>query len=265
MTTPKKSSTPKKSVTVQPATVQPTHAPGSAIAALMSAISPKTTDSVVGAEYERKMRDPAIVGAVRKGKSSSVVTLGSDPSVSKDAKAIADIKSRMDDLAADFKVKQEVLRTYGSQKRELYNDVFRTDITTVNIPYSVEVPPADDSSTPGYETKFVQVTCANKYTVAKDPILEGRETVLGKWFDTLFVKDTKKVLRQNAEDLFRQILIDQGLVDDVLEKAMSALFEEEVSVATVEAYESLEKTAPDHVRQFLSQSVTRNQPSIKFP
>jgi len=238
-----------------------------ALAALKAAITDGPSVVPTNSALTAEMRDPAIAGAVRKGKGkgSSVVTLGADPEILADAAEAADIRKQMDKLSTLFETKQSRLRDYGAEKRKVYNKLFHTDITTVEVPYTVEVPVNDESETPGRETRVVQVICSNKYSVAAEPVIKGDEA-LGEWKEKLFTFEKTKVLRPNAEAIFRGILEEQcGLKDEALEKAMALLIEEQTKVSTVEAYESLEQTAPDQVRAFLSQTVTRQKPGLKFP
>jgi len=209
------------------------------------------------------MADPAIAGATRKGK-SGVVKLGFDPKIAKEAREAAQIAGQIKTLSALFKVSQASMREYGADKRRVYNKAYRTDVTTVDVPYTVEVPQDANSDTPGHETRYVQVVCQNKYSVQGEAVLSAKEE-LGGWFDKLFTVTETKSLRPNAEELFRKILIDQGIKDDNLEKAMDLLFETKKKVDTVEAYESLEQEAPQVVRTMVSQNVTRVEPSLKFP
>lgn len=236
----------------------------SALAALKLLTADKPTGSVdVNPAFSGGISDPAIAGATRKGKSGAV-QLGFDPKIQEAAKEAARITGEIKTLQAIFATKQTELRDYGAEKRTDYNRIFRADITTVNVPYVVNVPSDSDSDTPGRETRCVQVICSNKYSVAADSILKGDE-VLGEWKGKLFNIEETKVLKPDAEALFRGILQEQGIVDEALEKAMSILFEKKETVSTVEAYEALEQTAPQPIRDFLAQSVTRNKPGLKFP
>ncbi len=234
-----------------------------AMDALKAAISDKPSASSVPGSFVTTS-DPAISGAVRKGK-SGVVKLGADPKVLKDAAEAAGYFSEISKLSALFAVKQATLRDYGAEKRKAFNKLFKTDATTVEVPYTVGVPVDQNSQTPGRETRYVQICCTNRYSVAKEPILAGRTTVLGEWFGKLFNLEKTKTLRPNAEELFRNILTENGILGENLDKAMELLFEETETVKTVDAYEALEQEAPKEVRAFLAQSVARQNPSIKFP
>lgn len=236
----------------------------SALAALKAAIAPAAAGSAsVNTALASGLTDPAIAGASRKGKSGAV-QLGADAKILADASEAAKIMGEIKTLEALFATKQSILRDYGLEKRNAYNKVFRTDVTTVNVPYTVNVPSESESDTPGRETRYIQITCSNRYSVAGEPILKAKED-LGEWFGKLFNLEEAKVLRPNAEELFRGILEEQGIVGDALAKAMDALFETKQKVSTVEAYESLEQVAPEEIRSLLSQVVSRSAPSLKFP
>jgi hypothetical protein len=254
-----------KKATKTPAAVQP-EAPKapSAMDMLKAALADRpTATSVPQGGLLASVSDPAIAGATRKGK-SGVVKLGMDPKVQEDASEAARIAGEIKALNALFSVRQSAMRDYGAEKRKAYNKIFRTDATTVDVPYTVEVAVDPNSDTPGRETRYVQVVCQNRYSVSAEPVLAGKETVLGGWFDKLFLTNKTKTLRPNAEELFRNILTDNGILGENLDKAMELLFEEKTEVKTVEAFETLEQEAPEAVRTFLSQSVTRVQPSLKF-
>ncbi len=245
--------------------VQPAEAPKapSGMDFLKAAIADKPVPGVVP-QGLGPVSDPAIAGAVRKGK-SSVVKLGLDPSIQEDAREAASLTSDIKKLTALFAVRQTKMRDYGAEKRKAYNKVFRTDVTTVDVPYTVEVPNDQDSATPGRETRFVQVVCQNRYSVSSESVLAAQDVVLGTWFDRLFLTERTKVLKPDAETLIRKILADNGIPEESMQKAMDLLFEEKTEVKTVEAYEALEQEAPEEIRAFLSQSVTRVAPSLKFP
>ncbi len=247
-------------------TTAPAAAPSglSAIAALKAAVSEPVVSATAGSmAIAAEMSDPAIAGASRKNK-SSVVTLGADPKILSVAAEAAEIRVQMAKLTTLFQSKESQLRDYGKEKRKAYNKLFRTDITTVSVPYSVEVPRTDDSATPGRETRYVQVICSNKYSVAAEPIIKGDEA-LGEWKGKLFNFETTKVLKPNAEEIIRNVLSESGIQGEALDKAMNLLLEEKTKVSTVEDYERLEQDAPEPVRAFLAQTVTRQQPGLKFP
>lgn len=229
---------------------------------LKAAIADKSAPGVVP-QGLGPISDPAIAGAVRKGK-SSVVKLGLDPSILEDAREAASLTGEIKKLTALFAVRQTKMRDYGSEKRKAYNKVYRTDITTVDVPYTVEVANDQNSDTPGRETRFIQVVCANKYSISEEPVLAAKDTVLAGWFEKLFNMEKTKVLKPDAEGLIRKILSDNGIPEENLEKAMDLLFEEKTKVSTVEAYEAVEQEAPAEIRTFLAQSVTRYQPQLKF-
>jgi hypothetical protein len=200
-----------------------------------------------------QVTDPAIAGAKR---DKNTVKLGVDPSFTERAAYGSKLKAALERATSDFEVIQAELRDYGRDKRRVYNDTFKTSITTVQVPYSVETPE-------GPETKFVQVICSNKYSVQKDVVLNNQDS-LGEWKDKLFQVDTTKKLKPNAEELIRGIFADLGMQGEELENAMGSLFETETKVSTREDFEQQEAQAPAEVRGILSQAVTRAQPGLKF-
>lgn len=200
-----------------------------------------------------QVTDPAISGAKR---DKNTVKLGHDPDFHERAAYGAKLKAALERATTDFEIVQSELRDYGRDKRKVYNDTFKTSITTVQVPYSVETPE-------GPETKFVQVICTNKYSVQRDVVLNNLDAI-GTWADRLFQTDTVKKLKPNAEELLRGIFGDLGLEGAELESAMESLFETEVKVTTKDDYEVQEAKAPEEVRSILSQAVTRAQPGLKF-
>lgn len=207
--------------------------------------------------------DPAIAGAKR-GKSKTTVTLGLDPSFTDKAREAAQLKEALVSAQAAFKALEGEVREYGAGKRDKYNEAFKCDLTTVEVPYLVEVPVQDGSDTPGREQRVVQVICSNKYSVAQDTVL-GIEEDLGDLFPRLFDKKEEKVLKPNAEELIRNLLGELGIQGDELENSMAALFETNVSVSATKDYEKEIKKAPEDVQSVLSQAVKRAAPGLKFP
>lgn len=206
--------------------------------------------------------DPAIAGAK---KEKNVVRLGVDPSITETAGHCAALKDALDKAKAEFEIAQAEMRDYGAAKRELYNDTFRTNVTTVNVPFTVEVPVDEASDTPGRETRFVQVVCTNKYSVEVDAILSLEEEIDPTLFAKLFKKEETKVLKPNAEQLVRDLLAEMGLAGDDLENSMNTLFETKTKVSATKDYESEIKKAPEAVQTVLEQNVTRVKPGLKFP
>jgi hypothetical protein len=200
-----------------------------------------------------QVTDPAIAGAKR---DKNTVKLGFDPNFHEKAAYGAKLKVALDRATSDFEIVQAELRDYGREKRRLYNETFKTTVTTVGVPFQVETPD-------GQETKFVNVVCTNRYSVQKDMVLNNPET-MGEWQDKLFNVETVKKLKPNAEELIRNVFAELGMEGEALEGAMSSLFETEVKVTTKEDFEQLEQKAPDAVRSILSQAVTRSQPALKF-
>jgi hypothetical protein len=206
--------------------------------------------------------DPAIAGAK---KEKNVVRLGIDPGITEAAAHAAALKEALEKAKAEFEIRQGEMRDYGAAKRELYNDTFRTNITTVNVPFTVEVPTDEASDTPGRETRFVQVVCTNRYSVEQDAILALEEEIDPALFGKLFTKTETKTLKPNAEQLVRDLLGELGLEGDDLENSMATLFETTVKIAATKAYEQEIKKAPETVQTVLAQNVTRVAPGVKFP
>jgi len=200
-----------------------------------------------------QVNDPAIQGAK---KDKNTVILGLDPSIAERAQYAANLKEALERAQADFEVSQAEMRDYGSGKRSLYNDTFKANVTTVKVPYSVQTPT-------GPETKHVLVICSNKYSVQKDVVLNNK-AALGDSYNRLFVEESSKKLKANAEELIRGVFTDLGITGEELETTMGNLFEEEVKVKTTEQYEVESKKLPDDVRMILDQAVTRAQPGLKF-
>jgi hypothetical protein len=207
--------------------------------------------------------DPAIAGAKR-GKSKTTVTLGFDPSFAEKAKQAAELKAALTSAQAAFKALEGDVREYGAEKRGKYNSAFKCNLTTVEVPYFVDVPECEGSDTPGREQRVVQVICTNKYSVAQDTVL-GLEDDLGPLFDQLFAKSEEKVLKPNAEELIRNLLGELGIQGEELDNSMDALFETKVSVSTTEDYERRIEGAPENVKSALEQAVVRQKPGLKFP
>lgn len=200
-----------------------------------------------------QVNDPAIAGAKKVG---STVTLGFDPSITERAKYCSSLKEALEKAESEFAVLQGEMRDYGINKRGLYNDTFKANITTVKVPFTIEVPG-------GNETKVVAVICSNKYSVQKDVVLNNKDT-LGEAYERLFVEERAKKLKPNAEELIRGILSEVGLDAEQVETSMQNLFEEEVKVKTTENYEQEAKKLPDPLKLVLDQAVTRSSPGLKF-
>ncbi len=205
--------------------------------------------------------DPAISGAT---KDKNVVRLGLDPSIVKSAAHCAALKEALDKAKAEYEITQSEMRDYGSDKRILYNDTFRTNITTVNVPFTVDVPTDAASDTPGRETQFVQVVCTNRYSVEQTAVLALEEEIEGDTFSKLFTKTETKTLKPNAEQLVRDLLGELGLEGSDLDNSMATLFDTTTKVAATKEYEQEIKKAPDAVRTVLAQNVTRVKPGVKY-
>jgi hypothetical protein len=202
-----------------------------------------------------QVNDPAIAGAKR---DKNTVRLGFDPNIAQVAERTASLRAALARAEAEFKVDQAAMRDYGIQKRGLYNDTFKCQVTTVCVPFSVETPS-------GNETRYVQVICSNKYSVQKDIVLGHKET-LGAAYERMFVEETTKTLKPNAEELIRGVLRETaGLDGEELESTMQSLFDEETTVKTRETFEEEYKKLPEALRAVLDQATARAQPALKFP
>ena len=193
--------------------------------------------------------DPAIAGAKR---DKAVVKLGVDPEITEKAAEAASLKDLIDQHTHTFSLYQDSLREYGKDKRDIYNDTFKSDVATVAIPY-------EGSG----ETRYVQVVCSNRYSVQKSIILNNQQE-LGGWFSKLFNVETTKRLKPDNEALIRNLLGELGLVGEQLEVAMDSLFETEQKVSTVSDYEAVSKAVPESVKTILDQAVSRAAPGLKF-
>lgn len=195
-------------------------------------------------------QDPAIVGASRAG---NVVKLGVDPSVKDRAALAASLKLTLEKAEEEFSYLQAEIRTYGKEKRDAYNDTFKSSVTTVSVPY------AD-----GEDTKWIQVVCTNRYTVQKDVVLNNKDR-FGGHFDRLFNVETTKKLKPEGEILIKNLLSELGLAGQELTEAMGQLFDTEHKVTTKEDYETVSKEVTEEgLKTILSQAVTRAQPALKF-
>lgn len=222
--------------------------PGSALAALKALSAKKPAPA--GSLAAEQAADPALAGAKR---NKSTVTLGVDPAISEDAATCARLRAALDDAAASFAEFQVRIRDYGRAKRERYNELYKAQVTTVEVPYL-----------DGQEKRVVQVICSNKYSVAQDSI-KGMKSDLGEHYDRLFSEENDKVLRPNAEELLKNLLSELGLSAEDSANAMKVLFEERVKVSAKADYEAEVKKVPDHIRTILDQAVTRASPGLKFP
>lgn len=191
--------------------------------------------------------DPALSGAVRE---KNVVRLGEDPSIQSKAEHAAQLKAALEKAQADFEAIQGEIRQYGKEKRDAFNDHFRTNITTVAIPYGDE--------------KAVQVICANRYSVKKDIILNNKDA-LGSTVNDLFTIETTRSLKAKGEDLLRRLLVEVGVQSKDVEFVLNELTEVEHTVKTVEDYEQKAKLVTDNgVQEILAQAVSRASPALKF-
>jgi hypothetical protein len=231
----------------------------SALDTLKRLASKKTVDGQAASALTVQLQDPALAGARR---DKNVVRLGFDPAMAEKAQTAAELKAALQEAEARFSMIQSDMRQYGADKRELYNDTFKCDVTTVSVPYSVEVP-GDPAAR---ETRYVSVVCTNRYTVARDAALGMLQAqVLDQaTFDRLFVVETAKRLKANAEELVRGLLGELGMVGDDLENAMQTLFDTETKVSASKDYERRIKEVDDNTRALLAQAVKRVEPALKF-
>lgn len=206
-------------------------------------------DASPAAQTAPVISDPAIAGAKRE---KAVVKLGVDSQITDSVTQAARLKSLIDQHTEEFAGYQDTLREYGKGKRDLYNDTYKSDVTTVAIPYG-----------DGDETKWVQVVCSNRYTVRVNVALNNKEQ-MGDWFDKLFKVETTKHLKPDSETLVRNLLGELGLAGAELDTAMDSLFETEQKVIPVSDYEAVSKTVPAPVKTILDQAVSRSAPSLKF-
>lgn len=232
----------------------------SALEALKALANKRAAPTVSNLSAE--VNDPAIAGAKR---DKNTVKLGFDPTITEQAQHAAALRAALKKAEAEFEIAQAEMRDYGAQKREAYNNIFKTNVTTVSVPYLVECPVDEVSDTPGRETRYVQVICSNKYSVQTDAILALERDMEPEVFGKLFTKETTKTLKPNAEQLVRDLLGELGLQGEELENSMNSLFDTTTKVKTTEGYEQEIKQAPEPVRMVLSQTVTRVSPGLKFP
>lgn len=205
-----------------------------------------------------QVNDPAIAGAHLAKKGSSQVILGFDPAIAATAERSAALKEALERAQAEFEVDQAAMRDYGIAKRGLYNDTFKADVTTVCVPFTVDTPS-------GKETRHVQVVCTKKWSVRKEIVL-GNKELFGDAYERLFVEETTKALKPNAEELIRNLLTEvAGLSGDELEGTMEQLFDSTTTVKARDTYEQEFKKLPDAAKTVLEQAVTRSAPALKFP
>lgn len=235
----------------------------SALDTLKKLASKKTVEGNAAAALTTQLQDPALAGAKR---DKNVVRLGFDPAIAPKAQEAAELKAALEEAEARFALVQVDMRGYGADKRDLYNDTFKADVTTVSVPYSVEVPACDDSATPGRETRYVSVVCTNRYTCQKDTVIGLRDSgaLSQADFAKLFTLETTKTLKPNAEELVRGLLGEMGMVGDDLENAMASLFDTNTKLSVSKAYEKAVKEVDDATRTLLGQCVKRVEPALKF-
>jgi len=230
----------------------------SALDTLKKLSAKKAVEGTAASALTTQLQDPALAGAKR---DKNVVRLGFDPEITDKAREAAELKAALEEAEARFAMVQTDMRAYGSKKRELYNDTFKADVTTVSVPYSVEVP-----GSPDHETRYVSVVCTNRYTIQKDAALGmlRAEAIDQGTFDKLFVVETTKKLKANAEELVRGLMGELGMTGDDLEGAMQTLFDTEVKVTASKDYEKRVKEVDDNTRALLAQAVKRVEAGLKF-
>ncbi|MGW8179788.1 MAG: hypothetical protein ACWGQW_13670 [bacterium] len=204
--------------------------------------------------------DPAIANATRK---RNTVTLGRDPAIEEEARLCAQLHQAMQEAKSRFEVSKSTLRQYGSEKRVKYNEAFKCDVITLNVPFTEEIPAWDGSDEKIKTQRLIQVVCTNKYSV-NDEVLEF-EKELGEAFPRLFDKREEKVLKPNAEELIRNVFTELGIQGEDLENTIGVLFEDRITVKATKDYEKEEKRVPQEMQEILAQMVKRQEPGIKVP
>ncbi len=217
------------------------------------------------AELSSRVSDPAIAGAKPAKGSKTTVLLGFDPLFAEKAKHAAELKEALERATADFTLVQADCRDYGRDKRNAYNAAFRTSITTVSVPYITQVPGEQADGAVATETRYVQVSVTNRYSVQGEAVLQNKEA-FGEHFDRLFSVEQTKSLKPNAEELIRGILGENGFEGEALDGAMASLFDTSTVVkAKAETFEAEEAKLSLELKGILSQTVKRAEPSLKFP
>ena len=224
----------------------------SALDALKS-LSQKKPAAASGFAISATSADPAIAGAKLGKGSSNVVTLGMDPTFTEKARQCAALKAALKQAESEFEILQAETRDYGAAKRELYNSTFKTNVTTVKVPFLTD----------NKEAHHVSVVCSNRYSVQKDMVLGNRDA-FGEFYERLFVEERTKSMKPNAEELIRGILSEIGLKPEEVESSMENLFEETVKVSASENFEQESKKVPDEVKTLLEHACTRAAPGLKF-
>lgn len=204
-----------------------------------------------------QINDPAISGAKL---TKNTVKLGIDPSIMKVASHCAELKVALERAAEEFSLDQATMRDYGAAKRGIYNDVYKADVTTVCVPYEIQV---QEGETVRTEVKYVQVICSHKFSVQTEMVLANKERI-GPSYDRLFVEERTKSLKPNAEEVIKQVLTEVGLKGEELDNAMNNLFEEVVKVKASSTYEAEYRKLHDDAKVILDQAVTRSAPALKF-
>jgi hypothetical protein len=246
-------------------------APGSALAQLQSLISPVAPVDPVSPTLAPSevtdlaaMQDPTIRDAKRL---KSTVTLGFDTEFSNRVEHGFNLSSAMKAAKEAFTTIESELREYGKTKRSVFNRVFKADITTVKVPFYFDEPTgevkADGTPATTRTLQYLHVICSNKYSVAKDAVL-GMRKDLGDAFGKLFVVESSKTLKPNAEELFKSILGELGLDEAAVAKSMEVLFDTNETVTTTDDYEKEHAKLEENVRLVLDQSVVRQNPGLKY-
>ncbi len=236
-----------------------TTAPKGSILATLKALANKQ-QAPANAPVELQMDDPAIAGAKR---DKNTAILGLDSSITENAALCAALNAAMKDAEAEYAVTQATIRDYGKKKRDKYNEAFKTDVTSVRIPFVKVVPVDPESSTPGFETKYVVVTCSHKYSVDGEVVKANKEA-FGDSYSRLFVEKETTTLKPNAEEIVRAAFLEMGVGADEIDTIMATLVDKVTEVKASEAFETEAKKVSHELTKILEQSVTRSQPAVKI-
>lgn len=226
---------------------------GSALSALRALSKKEKVETT--SEFASTVNDVAIKGAKR---IKTTVHLGLDMEFQGVARKSAEAHQVLERAQSEFEIYQAQVRDYGAAKREIWNDTFKANDTTMAVPYEVEVVNGEK------ETRHVQVVVTNKYSVRQETVEQVRGD-LGDAFPRLFEESVEKVLRPNCAELMKGILKDAGLPDEEIDSAMESLFETKTKIKTTKNYEQEVKKTSSALRAILDQAVTRSAPALKFP
>lgn len=203
---------------------------------------------------QTQLSDTAIAGSSRK---ATVVRLGIDPSIKDIASRVVSLKNELERSEKEFSEMENHIRSYGSVKRDAYNEAFKSDIKTVCIPY---IATSENGET---ETHYVKVSCSDNFSIKHQEVL-AHETVLGSSFSLMFEKSVERRLRPNSIDIVRELLRELGAKEKEVDSMMDTLFEQVTRLSVKSTYEEELKKLPDAMKQVLSQIVTKAKPSVKY-